>query len=406
MKKLVLAIIGLLLSVQLSAKELGRIRVLTYNVFGVLIAPDRAARMEKIGEEIAKINPDIIGFQEAFEARHRKILLQSLEKNGWGKPYQFYQKKWYGPGAWIVSKYPLADAKMLVYPVNGTLKDSDYYAQKGVAYAKVMTPFGPLDFFTTHLIARYAKVYDQQGNLIEDDWIKTDRLLQAEQIAWFVQNRNRASSGRSVVAVGDFNSPPVLLEYGLFKSLSGLNNVADELPIINCTAQNEDCKLDQRIDHIFYSNYPGSNGFYLKPVKTELVFYEKVKTGKGELMMSDHNALLTEFAALTPDDPEAKIGDRDWAKVMLLDKNVDADLPRLEKEVSAQKLNIADPAWQVFSVKMLDLLNAEQDRKNKIPTALAKIITFTPGRESNLSGEDYAQLEKALKLWEEKAGGK
>ncbi len=394
MKRIFLTAIAFLLAGQVSAKELGRIKVLTYNVFGVMVAPARKARMEKIGEEIGKLNPDVIGFQEAFAERHKQEILAGLEKSGWGKPYQFYQKKWYGPGAWIVSKYPLEDAQMHCYPVNGTALDSDYYAKKGMAYARVQTPFGPLDFFTTHLIARYTDLYDREGKLRENDWIKNDRLLQAEQAAWLIQNSNSKSGTRSLVAVGDFNSPPLLLEYKLFKDLSGLNNVADETPILNCSAQNEDCRLDQRIDHIFYQNYPGPSGFYLQPVKTELVLDQPVSTRRGRIKLSDHNGLLTEFAVLGDDDPGAKISDRSRAEVSLTAQAAAGNFSGLKAQLDRGDGLLKDPAWKIFAVKNLDQFNREGNRTNRATILLAKVLTAT--QPVALSSSEVAQIRELL----------
>jgi endonuclease/exonuclease/phosphatase family metal-dependent hydrolase len=391
-------IVATLLSQPVLGKELGTIKILTYNIFGVFVAPDRKARAELIGKEIAKLNPDVIGFQEAFNSQHREIILQGLEKSGWGKPYSFYQKKWYGPGAWIVSKYPFEQTAMLVYPVNGTAFDSDYYAKKGAAYARIKTPFGPLDFFTTHMIARYTNDRDRQGNIIEEDWIKSDRLLQAEQMAWFIQKTSKDSKVRSLVAVGDFNSPPVLLEYGLLKNLSGLVNTVDEIGIANCSDKIDDCKLENRIDHVFYQNYPASSGFYLKPVNARIVFHEKVSNGGKALKMSDHEGLLVEFAALSSDDPAAKIGDRNSAMISLLDTDVQKELPRLKSEAEKGELRI-DRVWQAFAVQTLHRLNDSKDRWNKIPSACARIITARAGETLKLSPKDQEELEKAFKIF-------
>ena len=400
MKKIFVAfaVAVLLFSEPVFAKETGRLKILTYNIWGVFVAPARRTRAELIGKEIAKLNPDIIGFQEAFNSKHRAIILSDLEKSGWGKPYSFYQKKWYGPGAWIVSKYPFEQTGMLVYPVNGTAFDSDYYAQKGVAYARVKTPYGPVDFFTTHFIARYTLSEDLQGNVIEEDWIKSDRLLQAEQMAWFIQRSNQESKSRSLVAVGDFNSPPVLLEYGLFKNLSGLTNTVDEIGISGCTPEKRRCRLEHRIDHVFYENYPAQSGFYLKPLKAEIVFDEKVKSGEKTVKMSDHDGLLVEFAVLSADDASAKVGARDRAKIGLLNQDIEKELPRLKQEAQSGELKI-DPAWNAFAVQTLEKLNADKNRWNKIPTVCAKILAADPAEKLKLNPKDQKELEKAFKLF-------
>lgn len=399
MKKILVAfaVAALLFSAPVLGKELGRVKILSYNIWGVFIAPARKTRAELIGKEIAKLNPDIIGFQEAFNSKHREIILKDLEQSGWGKPYSYYQKKWYGPGSWIVSKHPFEETAMLVYPVNGTVFDSDYYAKKGAAYARVKTPYGPIDFFATHMIARYTLSHDIQGNVVEEDWIKTDRLLQAEQIAWFVQKKNQESKVRSLVAVGDFNSPPILLEYGLFKNLSGMNNTVDEIGISNCAPGMRRCKLEQRIDHVFYQNYQGQSGFYLKPIKAEIVFQEKVKSGDTAVKMSDHDGLLVEFAVMSADDPGAIPGDRSDAKIELLGQDIAKDLPRLKAEAEKGELLI-DQAWQVFAVQTLEKLNAKKDRRNKIPTVMAKILTAKPGQTLKLSDKDKKELLAAFKV--------
>jgi hypothetical protein len=297
-----------------------------------------------------------------------------------------------------VSKYPFEKTGMLVYPVNGTAFDSDYYAQKGVAYARVKTPYGPLDFFTTHFIARYTLSEDLQGNVIEEDWIKSDRLLQAEQMAWFISKTNQENKGRSLVAVGDFNSPPVLLEYGLFKNLSGLNNTVDETGIAGCTTEKRRCELEHRIDHVFYQNYQGQSGFFLKPVKAQIVFSEKVKSGNATVKMSDHDGLLVEFAILSTDDPGAKVGDRNRAKIELLRENISKDLPRLKQEAQSGEIKI-DQSWNAFAAQTLKQLNDHKDRWNKIPTVCARILAANPGEKLKLSEKDRKELEKALKIF-------
>jgi hypothetical protein len=112
--------------------------------------------------------------------------------------------------------------------------------------------------------------------------------------------------------------------------------------------------------------------------------------------MSDHNGLLVEFAVLTNDDAQAKIGDRSAAKIELASKNISNDLPRLKAEVDKKEINSSDPAEQAWAVQELVKLNAEKDRKNKIPTACAKIIIAGPQRKADLTESDFEQLQKAF----------
>ena len=352
-----------------------------------------------IGEEIAKLNPDIIGFQEAFAKRQRKEILAGLEKAGWGKPYEFYENHAYGPGVWIVSKYPIEKAKNFTYPLNGTPKDSDWYAQKSVAYARVKTPFGPVDLFDTHFIARYTDTFDKQGKLVEDDTSKTDRLCQADFMATKINQTAKENQDRSIIAVGDFNSEPVLLEYKLFNAIAGLNNVVYELPIQNCTAKEPDCNLDRRIDDVFYQNYSDGSGFFLKPVSAELVLYTKYPTKKGDLRLSDHNGLIVDFAVLTSDDAGIKPVSRDKALVMLANGKRPVVTPAMKNDLAAGKIIAGDPDWVAFCVNALDQLNATRNRKNKIPTAAAKILSARPGSQVTLDPKDIDEVKKAFDMF-------
>ncbi len=396
MKKMALISLALGLGFSLSARELGKIRVLTYNIWGVFIARNRQVRAEEIGKEIAKLNPDIIGFQEAFNKKHRQLILEGLERSGWGKPYQVYFKKWYGTGVWMVSRYPIEEKEVYHYPVNGYPLNSDFYARKGVGYIRVKTPFGPLDFFNTHMIARYRPTYIK-GELVEEDRLKTDRLLQVEAISRFIQAENQASGVRSLVAVGDFNSPPILLEYQLLVGLSGLRNVVDEVGLKDCLSSKKICKPKQRIDHIFYQNYFSEAGFYLKPLWAKVVLDQPVETRKGKMLLSDHKGLLVEFAVLSPDDPEAKVSNRKEAEILLLEQSSELDLAQIEKDLARAKANPQELNWKLFCLLTLEKLNQKRARWNKIPTSCAKILT-SKLKEEKLSEKDIKRFKKALKI--------
>lgn len=44
-----------------------KLRVVTWNVWGLRwITPRRAERLRRVAEEVARLKPDIVGFQEAF----------------------------------------------------------------------------------------------------------------------------------------------------------------------------------------------------------------------------------------------------------------------------------------------------------------------------------------------------
>ncbi len=390
-------IIGIIFLVSpcLYAKELGRLKVLTYNIDGVIGAQKRHERAKKIGEEAARLNPDIIGFQEAYDQSHRDMIMQALEQSGWGKPFEYYDKNHYGPGVWIVSKYPVTKGRMGFYPVNGPVYDPDFFGSNGAGYAQVQTPWGPVDFFNTHLLARYGALYDKQGRLLEQDPTKTDRVLQVEYYSKFIQDLNRSSGSRSLVAMGDFNSPAVLIEYKLFQALSGLESVEEKLALENCEETIRECRPGSRLDHIFYQNYAGETGFYLKPVRAELVFYEKVKVGTKMMRLSDHNGIFTEFAVMSVEDLSAQVAERERAEIWLLSKDLEDKRDLLKDELERRQVKVSDRAWQIFAVKAMDKMNARKFRKSEVPVALAQVIIGGQAGEALLSADNLKQMEFA-----------
>eukprot|EP00198_Chlamydomonas_reinhardtii_P008303 XP_001697640.1 predicted protein [Chlamydomonas reinhardtii] len=84
----------------------------------------------------------------------------------------------------------------------------DYYAAKGVGYARVSAPSGPLDVFNTHLHANYHHTYDKPAG-------PHDIL----ELARYVNTTSRASGAAGVVLGGDLNSKPGTLEQEVLRAL-------------------------------------------------------------------------------------------------------------------------------------------------------------------------------------------
>ena len=279
-----------------------RLKVVTVNVWGIISAQARPARMAAIGRELARLNPDVIALQEAFEYRHREILLEALAAGGYEfAEAAYFRKHLYGSGLMLISRYPIEEIMFEPYRVSGTWHDLERLGGKGIAYARLQTPWGPLDFFLTHVIARMEPIFDQDGNFLPGDPKQNDRLLQIYQLDRFVRSQ-RGAWTRSMIAAGDFNVSPEMLEYRFLVNLTGFENSFDLLhPGKNpSTFSKENGFVDDdysRIDHIFFKNYEGSSGFFLRPVSSELVMTERFTNPRDMKLInySDHYGLMTEF---------------------------------------------------------------------------------------------------------------
>ncbi len=287
-----------------SAGERPTIKVLTFNVWGIVGAKARVKRAEAIGRRIAELDPDVIALEEAFEKRHRKALLESLARSGYRTDHSRYYKNVYGSGLLFISRFPVQEDEFQPYRVIGGWRDIEWLGGKGIAHLELKTPWGPLDFFHTHAIARMTPVFDEQGDYIPGDPKQVDRLLHMYQIDRFVRDK-RGPGGRCVIAAGDFNVSPEMLEYQFLIEKTGFENSFDKVhpggnpstfSIENVLVKND----YSRIDHVFYKNYDGAEGFWIKPVSSRVEMDSKFEDPKNEKMInySDHYGLMTEFEVI------------------------------------------------------------------------------------------------------------
>jgi len=192
------------------------IRVLSHNCWGLkYISKYRSERLAEIGNRIAACSPshDIVGLQElwvyadylAIRERTRHIL-----------PYgKFYHSGIFGGGLVILSRWPIQEASMFRYSLNGrptAFFRGDWFVGKGVATAKVILPDGQaLEIFNTHLHAPY----EREPN---DSYI-CHRTAQAWEIAKLM--RGASERGSLVIGMGDFNMVPMSFAHVLIESRGG-----------------------------------------------------------------------------------------------------------------------------------------------------------------------------------------
>ena len=282
------------------------VTVLTYNVFDAFFGPDRVERMEALPEAIMALDPvpEVIVFEEAFKKEHRDMVVDELIKLGYPVKAVHYEKIIYGTGIMLISAFELEKVEYTPFRVDGDWFDPEHYSGKGIFHYLLKTQDGPLDVYGTHPIARFKPLYDKDGRHRDRDRRTIDRLIEMEMICRTVMEQNLPSA-RSVILTGDMNASPDMWSYQYLLQRGGFE---DSFAACNPgKAESTYCPTNtmvegdfSRIDHIFYRNMPGDNGFWLVPLQSRVVMKEPIELSDGRMVsLSDHYGVLTEFEIIT-----------------------------------------------------------------------------------------------------------
>lgn len=207
--------------------EARALRVATYNIAdGYLFTTNREERMRAIADELVRLDPDVVGLQEAFIKRDRDLLWARL-----GKSRLRYEVRFpgalVGNGLWILSAYPIEESWFHRYSHSNpwySISEGDYWAGKGVGLARLALPGGDLiDIYNTHAQAGRG---NPDNELVRDGQMK--------ELAQFV--RSSRTPDAPAVILGDFNTRPGAPDY---------ERVVRETPLVRVM------KLPSEIDHIF-----------------------------------------------------------------------------------------------------------------------------------------------------------
>jgi len=242
-------------------KEPVTLTVVTFNIQALwVVGFNRPTRMRALGVCLTELDPDIVGFQEAFVDEDRQLLIDSLSESRL-KHFEYYESRMVGSGLLIASAYPIKEIFYHRYSVSNEwykLWEGDWWAGKGVALARIELPneAGYVDFYDTHAQAGYGNL---RYNVI--------RKQQMMELAEFV-NRTHVPDAVGFL-VGDMNCPQGREDYQA--AVDGANLVR----IMNVTS---------RIDHIFAVKDAGLR--FDVEYSLELDKYEGVR-------LSDHNGYLT-----------------------------------------------------------------------------------------------------------------
>uniref|UniRef100_A0A060T926 ARAD1C34628p n=1 Tax=Blastobotrys adeninivorans TaxID=409370 RepID=A0A060T926_BLAAD len=192
-------------------------RVLTLNCWGLkYVSKHREARMQEIGRRLAheESNNDIVCLQEVWVESDFNYIAECVSHL---LPYAkfYYSGMLSGPGLAVLSKWPIVDASINSFTLNGrpsAFFRGDWYVGKSVVSAVIDHPHGRIHVLNAHLHAPYGK---------GDAAYTCHRTAQAWDMARIAQ---RAVQGECVLAMGDLNSVPGSLTYRLLDSIGSLSD--------------------------------------------------------------------------------------------------------------------------------------------------------------------------------------
>ena len=236
------------------------LRVATFNIHDMYVESDnRPERMCAIADRLCELDPDLVGFQEAFIKKDRKLLLERLGKGSRLRYHRYYPSGVVGSGLLIACAFPIVDHAFFKFSESNPfyeIKEGDWWAGKGVALARVELPDGTvLDFYNTHAQASYGKPA-----------YRAIRKKQMVEVAGFI-NSTRSGTGPLLLA-GDMNCWVGQKEFEAVAQGANLRRVM---------------KIPSRIDHIFAANDPRCLVEVLETVEIE---------GKT-FPLSDHSGFMS-----------------------------------------------------------------------------------------------------------------
>ena len=223
-----------------------QLRILSLNVWGLLyISVHRTARITAIAETILSYppssQPHIVCLQELFVHSDFLALASILEPI---LPYtKYYHSGCFGSGLAILSKWPIQEAQMMAYPLNGrptAFWRGDWYVGKGVATARIWMPEPKdrglldeeeqekaaiegiggrwLEILNTHLHAPYHP--------LPQDTKTGYYITRISQTSFFAKLARAAAQRQNttVIAAGDFNITPCSLPHRVLTTIGNLTD--------------------------------------------------------------------------------------------------------------------------------------------------------------------------------------
>ncbi|ANB15203.1 inositol phosphosphingolipid phospholipase [Sugiyamaella lignohabitans] len=194
-------------------------RVLSLNCWGLkYVSKFRTLRINGIASKLADQGHkyDIVALQEIWVEDDFKVIRDSLEQH---LPYSklYYSGILSGPGLAVFSRWPLIDASVFRYPLNGrpsAFFRGDWYVGKSVASAIIRHPSGQnIELLSSHMHAPYGE---------GDAAYTCHRTAQAWELARIA--RRSRECGHLTIVVGDLNSIPGSASYDLLQLVGRLSD--------------------------------------------------------------------------------------------------------------------------------------------------------------------------------------
>jgi endonuclease/exonuclease/phosphatase family metal-dependent hydrolase len=263
------------------------LKIITFNIANAyLFTTNRPERVKEIGRILTELDPDIVGLQESFIAKDRKLLLETLADSRL-KYHVDFPAATVGNGLLILSAFPIVEHYFWRYRTNNPwykIHQGDWWAGKGIGLARVQLPDGCiLDFYNTHAQAG-------RGDPANADV----RFEQMGELAKFM-NESRNHSGPAFI-VGDFNTrmgkPD--LERAIEEAGLELTMTIDTGIDMVFAAKDDNYRFEALDTVAIKGEVQGSKGnIFLARVPTpgEL---RRMLFGPGEMTsISDHNGFMT-----------------------------------------------------------------------------------------------------------------
>lgn len=240
---------------------------------------------------IARLDVDVVGLQEVFYVKDRRLLIEAAAEAGLTHSHYFHSGV-IGSGLLTLARYPIIEASFLRFSLNGRPQDLvrvDYYAGKGVGRVRLKTPEGPVDFYNVHLIAPYLE--------LGPDRFAAHRVSQALEMGHYIGEK---SVDASAIVVGDLNCYPDDPTYRTLMVAGKLGETCDvsgaaPLP----PAQRSGYATIHPPDHYDYVLSRSGPSGQLTTRSAHFVLGGRPEPNpEGVLGYSDHYGVLTEFDLL------------------------------------------------------------------------------------------------------------
>ena len=261
------------------------LRVATLNVWGLPrpLGIHVAERLERIGEEVARLELDLVALQEVWTRDARETLIRAGYRAGlihtWHRPQALG-----GSGLLILSRWPFLETEFQPYLLGGPPHHTrlDYFGGKGFARVRVEGPRGPFTLFNTHLQARY-------GSRVDHEYVghRAGQLIQLARAMRGIED--------PILLLGDFNFREDHVGYGVLRGLSAVRDLGRDFGRSEATVLPENPYRNhdnpRRVDYVFSRD---GRHLHWEPRWVRRAFDEPFTVGDEAATYSNHAGVMAE----------------------------------------------------------------------------------------------------------------